>query len=109
MSFGEICATTEPSTHSTIEWMIDCGWMTTPRRSGGTSKSQRASMTSSPLFIIVAESIVIFGPIFQVGWASASSIVIASNVSSGRVRNGPPEAVRTSRSTSEGRPQRSAW
>ena len=104
MSFGDICARTDPSTHSTIEWMIDWGWMTTPRRSGGTSKSQRASMTSSPLFIIVAESIVIFGPIFQVGWARASSIVIASNVSRGRVRNGPPDAVRTSRSTSEWTP-----
>ena len=34
-------------------------------------------MTSRPLFIIVAESIVILGPIFQVGWASASSTVIA--------------------------------
>ena len=33
-------------------------------------------MTSSPLFIIVAESIVIFGPIFHVGWRSASSTVI---------------------------------
>ena len=36
-------------------------------RSAATSNSQRASITSSPLFISVAESIVIFGPIRQVG------------------------------------------
>ena len=46
-------------------------------------------MTSRPLFIMVAESIVIFGPIFHVGCARASSIVIASNVSRRRSRNGP--------------------
>ena len=33
--------------------------------------SSWASMTSSPLFISVLESIVIFGPIAQVGWARA--------------------------------------
>ena len=65
-------------------------------------------MTSRPLFIIVAESIVIFGPIFQVGWRRASSTVIAENVANARVRNGPPEAVRTSRFTSAGAPARRA-
>ena len=109
MSFGDICARTDPSTYSTIEWTIDCGWTTTPMRSTSTSKSHRASMTSRPLFIIVAESIVIFGPIFHVGWRSASSTVIAENVSKGRVRNGPPEAVRTRRRTSDGTPARRAW
>ena len=47
-------------------------------------------MTSSPLFIIVAESMVIFGPIFQVGCASASSTVIAPNVSRSRCRRVRP-------------------
>ena len=61
-------------------------------------------MISRPLFIIVAESIVIFGPIFQVGCARASSTVIASKVERSRSRNGPPDAVRTSRATSCGRP-----
>jgi hypothetical protein len=34
---------------------------------GSTPNSQRASMISSPLFIIVAESMVIFRPICHVG------------------------------------------
>ena len=49
-----------------------CGWTTTSMASGATSKSQRASITSSPLFIRVAESIVILAPMSQVGWRSAS-------------------------------------
>ena len=40
---------------------------TTSICSGRRSNSQRASMISSALFIIVAESIVIFGPMSQVG------------------------------------------
>ena len=55
-------------------------------------------MISRPLFIIVAESIVIFGPIFQVGCASASSTVIASKRRERPAAGtGPPEAVSTSR------------
>ena len=103
MSFLASCATSEPSTNSTKEWMSDCGWMTTSIRSPGRPKRKCASMTSRPLFIIVAESIVIFGPIFHVGCASASSTVIASKVSRRRSRNGPPEAVSTSRRASLGR------
>ena len=53
-------------------------------------------MTSRPLFIIVAELIVTFGPMFQVGCASASAGVMVAKVSSGRRRNGPPLAVSTS-------------
>jgi len=48
----------------------------------------------------VAESIVIFAPIDQLGCFSASSIVIEPNVSFGRLRKGPPEAVRIIFSTS---------
>ena len=33
--------------------------------------SSWASITSSPLFISVLESMVIFGPMLHVGWASA--------------------------------------
>ena len=76
MSFFASCAISEPSTNSTNEWTADCGWMTTSIFSAGRSKRKCASMISRPLFIIVAESIVIFGPIFQVGCASASSTVI---------------------------------
>ena len=39
---------------------------------GATSKSQRASITSSALFIIVAESTVIFGPCSSSGGRRAS-------------------------------------
>ena len=103
------CATSEPSTNSTKEWMSDCGWITTSIRSPGRPKRKCASITSRPLFIIVAESIVILGPIFQVGCASASSTVIASKVSRRRSRKGPPEAVSTSRRASPGAPARRAW
>ena len=71
-----------------------------PRRrcSGGTSKSQRASITSSPLFISVAESMVIFGPMSQVGCAQRLRRRRRARCAPrGQVRNGPPEAVSTSR------------
>ena len=42
-------------------------------RRRATPNSSWASITSRPLFISVLESIVIFGPIDHVGWASASS------------------------------------
>ena len=41
--------------------------MSTSIFSGGMSNSQRASMISSALFIMLAESIVIFRPIDQFG------------------------------------------
>ena len=56
-------------------------------------------MTSRPLFISVAESIVILPPIAQVGCLSACSTVTSSSSARVRPRNGPPEAVTTSRST----------
>ena len=64
----------DPSTNSTIEWTsADC-WVNGRRSSflgRQTPNRKCASMISNPLFIKVAESIVIFGPIFQVGWARA--------------------------------------
>ena len=65
-----------------------------PRCVISTPNSQCASIISSPLLNNVAESIVIFGPMFQVGCLSACSTVIAENFSSGVSRKGPPEAVR---------------
>ena len=50
----------------------------------------------------VEESIVIFGPICQVGWASASATVTAASSAAVQPRNGPPLAVRRSRATSTG-------
>ena len=54
-------------------------------------------MTSRPLFIRVDESTVIFGPIDQVGWASASATPTVASCSPVRPRNGPPEAVSSRR------------
>jgi len=109
MSGTPSCASTEPSQSSMSECTTDCGCTTTSMRSGGVSKSQRASITSRPLFISVAESIVIFGPIDQFGCASASSIVARAMRSADQVRNGPPEAVSTMRSRSCGRWPASTW
>ena len=67
-------------------------------RSAGTSNSQCASITSSPLFISVAESMVIFGPIFQVGCRKRIRRRDArEGLGTAGSRNGPPDAVRISR------------
>ena len=65
-------------------------------------------MSSSALFIIVAESIVIFLPIDQVGCLRASAGVAATSDSRGQERKGPPLAVSTIRVTSSGVPDRRA-
>ena len=83
MSGMPSCARTERSTNSTIEWTIDCGCTTTSIRSNGTPNSQCASRTSRPLFMSVAESIVIFAPIRHVGWRSACSTVTPSRAAAG--------------------------
>ena len=75
------------------------GWITTSIASRGTPNSQCASITSSPLFIIVAESTLILRPITQFGCAHASSGVTRASSASGRVRNGPPDAVSRMRRT----------
>ena len=109
MSLTESCASQEPSRNSTIECTSERGWMTTSIDSGGTPNRCDASMSSSPLLIRVEESMLILAPIDQVGWRSASSLPMDANVAGSRCRNGPPEAVRTSRRTSARVPQRSAW
>ena len=58
-----------------------CLWITTSTWSAVTENSQPASMTSSPLFTSVAESIVIFLPIFQFGFFRASETVTVSSFS----------------------------
>ena len=53
---------------------------------------------------------VIFGPIFHVGCRKASAAVTLRSASGDSARNGPPEAVRISRSTSAAvRPCRHWW
>ena len=66
-------------------------------------------MTSRPLFIKVAESIVTFGPIDQLGCLSAASSVALRISSFDQVRNGPPEAVMMTLVTSSRRPAVIAW
>ena len=53
----------------------------------------------------VAESMVTFWPMTQVGCLSACSTVTVRIASSDQVRNGPPEAVRMMRRTSSRRPE----
>ncbi len=62
--------------------------MTTSIRAYGISKRKCASMISSPLFIIVAESTVIFGPIDQLGWRGASSTVTSREGLEGTLAEG---------------------
>ena len=81
MSGRESCAMVAPSTNSTMLCTIDCGWTTTSIWSKPTPNSSCASMTSRPLFISVDESMVIFGPIDQVGWRSASAMVTVASCS----------------------------
>jgi len=69
------------------------GCTSTPICAGGRSKIQRASITSKPLFMSVAESIVILRPISQLGCASACSGVASRICASLALRNGPPDAV----------------
>jgi hypothetical protein len=52
-----------------MEWITLCGWITTSILSAGAPNSQCASITSRPLFIMVAESTEILRPITQLGWA----------------------------------------
>ena len=94
MSGCPICAMTDPSAYSTIEWIIDSGCTTTLILSPGVPKSHLASMISSPLFIIVAESMVILLPMLQFGWFSACALVAFAMSSRLHVLNGPPDAVR---------------
>ena len=101
MSGIESWASTEPSTNSTNAWTIDCGWMTTSSRSGGSPKSQRASMTSNPLFIRVAQSTVMRSPMDQVGCFRTSAGVASWMDAGARRRKGPPDAVSVTRRTSE--------
>ena len=61
--------------------------------SGVTSNNHFASIISKPLFIIEAESIVIFAPIVQFGCLKACAFVTVASSSSVFRRNGPPEAV----------------
>ena len=99
MSGRPMWASSEPSTISTIPWMIDCGCTSTLMRSAGRPKSQRASMISSALFISVALSMVILRPMRQVGCSRACCGVTSSICRRLQPLKGPPLAVRMMRAT----------
>ncbi len=83
-------ATTEPSVYSTMEWMMLCGWTSTLDHAPvAMPKSQRASITSSPLFMSVAESMVIFLPMLQFGCFSAWASVTFARSFFANVPEGP--------------------
>ena len=103
------CASSEPSVRRTSACTIDWGCTTTSMRSYGTPNSRCASITSRPLFIRVAESIVMRAPIAHVGWRSASATEMSASSARERPRNGPPEAVTISDSTASGDSPRSSW
>ena len=88
------CAITELSSYSTAECTTLCLWTTISICSGLSLKSHIASINSRPLFISVAESMVIFLPIDQLGWLRACSTVTPSRSNFVLPKNGPPEAVR---------------
>ena len=60
-------ASMAPSRNSTSEWTMLWRWITASTCSTGRSYSRMASMISSPLFIRVAESMVIFAPMAGAG------------------------------------------
>ncbi len=99
MSGIPMCASDEPSQSEISPWITDCGCTTTSIRSYGVPKRWCASISSRPLFISVAESIVILPPIAQVGCLSACATVTPASSSAVRPRNGPPDAVIVSRSS----------
>ena len=72
MSGCPTCATARRRQRA-MPWTIDCGCTTTSMRSYGRPNRKCASITSRPLFISVAESIVILAPMSHVGCASASA------------------------------------
>ena len=65
-----------------------------------------ASMNSRPLFIMVAESTLIFAPMLQFGWWTAISGVTSRVSSRVQPRNGPPEPVSRILCSSPSRPVR---
>src|SRR5437867_12177959 len=95
------CASTDPSANSTIECTILCGWTTTSTCAIPTPNNQCASIISSPLLNSLAESIVIFCPMFQVGCFRACCTVIFENSLDGSSRNAPPLAASMNRLTSD--------
>ncbi len=93
-----------------MPWITDCGCTSTSIAGSGRANSRAASITSRPLFIRVAESMLILAPIDQTGCLQRrlrrDGAPSRSRVA---VRNGPPEAVSTIVSTAPRLPSASDW
>ena len=90
----------EPSVNSTSECTTLWGWITASILLYGRPYNHLASMASNALLTSVAESMVILGPIRQVGCASASAGVTRLELGRRPVRGtGRREAVSTRRAT----------
>ena len=83
----------ELSLYCTAEWTMLWRWTTIWIFSGGRPNSHTASISSRPLFIRVALSMVIFAPMFQLGCRRASALVLPRSSSVFIPKKGPPEAV----------------
>ena len=88
-----IWARMEWSLNCTAEWMMLWRWTTIWIFSGGRPNSHTASISSRPLFIRVALSMVILAPMFQLGWRRASSFFLSLSWPAFIPKKGPPEAV----------------
>ena len=68
-----------------------------------------ASISSRPLFIMVALSTEILAPIFQFGCATACAGVLSAMAARSSVRKGPPDAVRMIFSMPSTRSKSKTW
>src|SRR5215210_439180 len=109
MSGSAACSTTEPSSKSAPPCTTDWRCTTTRTSSNGTPNRWCASITSSPLFIMVAESMVILGPIRHVGCLSASSGPTSTSLAFSNEKKGPPEAVNNTPAISSSRLPSRHW
>ena len=111
MSVTPSCAMIEPSISSTIEWTIDCGWMTHVDPVG---RHAEQPVRLDHLEALVHQRRRVDGdlaahPPRRMAAARRPAVTSAS-ARRDRPRNGPPDAVRISRRTSAGsRPCRHWW
>src|SRR5260221_727252 len=75
-----------------MPWITDCRWTRTSICVSVRLNRRAALIRFRPLFIIVAQSMLIFAPIHHMGWRSAVSPLARAISSSDAVREGAPTA-----------------